>query len=89
MELVIHYNHMDRSPSLDELIQIKSERLLTKYRGDGSLTWNCTKEHNENVSHAKLNLKGKIFNATTRSNDLYKTIETNLGKIEKQLEKKF
>jgi putative sigma-54 modulation protein len=89
MDLVIHYNHLDRSPSLDELIQEKSEKLLTKYRGEGSLTWNCTKEHHESVSHARLNLKGKIFNATSKSDDLYKTIDSNLEKIERQLERKF
>ena len=37
MDLVIHYNHLDRSPSL-------SEGPLHKYRGEGSLTLNCTKE---------------------------------------------
>ncbi len=89
MDLVIHYNHLDRSNSLDELIKIKSERLLNKFSGEGSLTWNCSKEHNESVGHLRLNLKGKIFNATTRSHDLYKTIEPNLEKIEKQLERKF
>ena len=88
MDLVIHYNHLDRSNSLDVLIKSKSERLLHKFRGEGSLTWNCTKEHNESVSHVKLNLKGRIFNATTKSQDLYKTVDTNLEKIEKQLEKR-
>ncbi|RLA64074.1 MAG: hypothetical protein DRQ88_06595 [Epsilonproteobacteria bacterium] len=89
MKLVIHYNHLDRSDSFDHLIKSKSEKLLHKFRGEGSLIWNCTKEKKENISHARLNLKGKIFNATTRAKDLYKTIEINLGKIEKQLEKGF
>lgn len=89
MDVVIHYNHLDRSNSLDDLIKSKSEKLLHKFKGEGSLTWNCTKEHNETGSHVRLNLKGKIFNATTKSNDLYKTIEPNLDKIEKQLNKKF
>lgn len=87
MELFVNYHQMERSEALDDLLKLKSERLLQKYKMKGKVTWTFEKEHKDFCSEIHYHFHGHDFHAKSVSEDPYKTIEPNLHKLEKQLEK--
>ncbi len=87
MELIVNYHQMDRSDALDDLIKTKSERLVHKYQMKGKVTWTFEKEHNDFTSEVHYHFHGHDFHAHCKFEDPYKTIEPNIQKLEKQLEK--
>ena len=88
MKVTITFRHLEHTPSLDERIQEKSNRLAKFLGGRSHIKWSCyVKEGNH---YAEADLQGPHFNyhATAHSDSLYKTIDLVVAKIEKQLIKK-
>lgn len=87
MELIISYHQMERSNALDDLIKTKSLRLFQKFKFKGKVTWTVEKENNQFLTQVHFHYHGHDFHAHCKMEDAYKTIEPNLHKLEKQLEK--
>ena len=88
MKVTITFRHLDHTPSLDERIHEKSDKLSKFLGGKSHIKWSCyVKEGNH---YAEVDLQGPNYNyhATGHSDNLYKTIDVVVGKIEKQLQKK-
>ena len=88
MKVTITFRHLDHTPSLDERIQEKSDKLSKFLGGKSHIKWSCyVKEGNH---YAEVDLQGPNYNyhATGYSDSLYKTIDQVVSKIEKQLQKK-
>ena len=86
MELNINYRQIHRSKSLDDLAKIKTERLLKKFQMDGTVTWTFFK--NEHLYSAELYLRcqGNEFRTESSSDNFFKTLESNLRKLEIKLD---
>ena len=87
MKLLVNYHHMEKSAALDDLIELKCKRLFQKYGMRGKVTWTIKKEHNDFSTEVHYHYHGHDLHAQSTSEDPYKTIEPNLSKMEKQLEK--
>ena len=87
MELFVNYHQMERSEALDDLLYLKTQKLLQKFKMKGKVTWTIEKEHNDFSSEVHYHYHGHDFHAKCNFEDPYKTIEPNLHKLEKQLEK--
>ena len=87
MQLTTYYRQTNRSKSLDDLTKIKTESLLKKFQMDGSAIWTFSKK--ENNYHSELYLKcwGNEFHAHSSSDNFFKTLESNLLKMDLMLER--
>lgn len=88
MKVTISFRHLDHTPSLDERIQEKSEKLGKYLGGKSHIKWGC---HVKDGNHyAEVELIGPKFkyHATGKSDNLYKTIDLVVSKLEKQIQKK-
>lgn len=88
MKIVITFKNIDHTPALDEKIRQKSEKLEKYLEGNTELHWTCS-AHDE-CHTVELNLNGPSFHyhATAESDNLYKTFDFAIEKMEKQLNKK-
>ena len=88
MKVTITFRHLDHTPSLDERIKEKSDKLSKFLGGKSHIKWSCyVKEGNH---YAEVDLLGPNFSyhATAHTDSLYKTIDQVVSKIERQLQKK-
>ena len=88
MKVTITFRHLDHTPSLDERIQEKSEKLNKWLGGKTHIKWSCfVKEGNH---YAEVDLYGPHldYHAKAHSDSLYKTIDQVVSKIEKQIQRK-
>lgn len=88
MKVTISFKHLEHTPSLDERIHEKSEKLSKYFEGKSHIKWNCSVK--EGSHYAEIDLSGPNFNyhATASSDNLYKSFDLVVAKIEKQLQKK-
>ena len=88
MKVTVSFQNLEHTPSLDERIHEKSEKLNKYLEGKIHVKWNCfVKDHSH---YAEVDLVGPKceFHATAKSDSLYKTIDQVVHKLEKQLSKK-
>lgn len=88
MKITVSFQHLEHTPSLDERIQEKSERLKKYMEGKTHAKWNCYVQDNQHFAEIELIGPKCEFHASAHSDSLYKSIDLVLGKVEKQLEKK-
>lgn len=88
MDVTISYRHLEPSPSVDEKINQKLERLKKFFHGNFHIDWTCSVD--KDVHQSDVLVKGDhfSFHATASMDNLYKTIDEAVEKIERQLQKK-
>ena len=88
MKISISFKNLEHTEALDEKIKEKTERLSKFFDGNISVHWVC---HVDGPSHcADMKLSGPTFtfNASAKSETMYKTLDLVMDKIEKQLQKR-
>ena len=87
MKLKISFKHLDHTPALDERIKEKTERLEKYFQGNTSVHWVCW-VHGEK-HHAEIKVHGPKFDffAKAHANNMYKSLDLVIDKIERQFEK--
>jgi len=88
MELKVNFTNLDPSPAVESVIAEKAVKLKKYFEGKFHVQWNCTVE--KGTHHSNVTLHGAHFdiNAHASDDNLYKTIDHVLEKLEKQLLKK-
>ncbi|EQC49080.1 ribosomal subunit interface protein [Bacteriovorax sp. BSW11_IV] len=88
MKVTIAFRHLEHTPALDARIEEKSERLAKFLGGRSNIHWSCYVK--QGIHYAEVEITGPNYNyhATGSSENLYKTIDIAINKIEKQLQKK-
>lgn len=88
MKVTIAFQNLEHTPSLDERIHEKTEKLAKYMDGKSQIKWNCYLKDKYHV--AEVNFLGPKcdFHATAKSDSLYKTIDMVIQKLEKQITKK-
>ena len=88
MKITIEFQHMEHTPALDERIKEKSEKLNKYLEGNTHIKWHCYT--NEQDHHAEVSLfgLGQEFHAKAHADNLYKTMDIIMERLEKQLVKK-
>ncbi len=88
MNLTITFKHMEHTPALDEKIREKSQKLERYFHGNTSVKWTCYAKDGQHFSEVDVNGPRASYHASANSDNLYKSFDMVIGKIEKQLEKK-
>ena len=89
MNLKISFRHMDSTPSLETKIREKSEHLKKYFKGKIDVDWVCSVEAEQHTSKVSVHAGHNYFHADATDNDLYKTFDAVLSKVERQIRKKY
>jgi putative sigma-54 modulation protein len=86
MNLDISFRHLEHTEAIDDKIRAKLDRVSKKFSGNAHFKWTSWIEHNEHISTLHANDNGKEFFVKASSDNLYKTIDQVIHKMESQLE---
>ena len=88
MKVTISFLNLEHTPALDERIQEKSAKLEKFIDGEINLKWSCYVKEGQHYAEVDLNGPTFHYHATGHTDNLYKTIDVAVEKLEKQLSKK-
>lgn len=88
MKITVSFQHLEHTPSLDERIQEKSQKLKKYMEGKIHAKWNCYVEDHQQFAEIELIGPKCSFHASAHADSLYKSIDLVVAKLEKQMEKK-
>lgn len=88
MKLEMNFHQLESTPAIKEMIEHKSQKLSKFFEGSFDLKWTLKTDKEGHHSHAILAGRGFTLNADSTRDDLYKTFDDVVGKLEKQLLKK-
>jgi putative sigma-54 modulation protein len=85
MNVNITFRHMEHTPALDTLIREKSEKLSKWFGPKADVKWICWTEGHEQCSEVTVHTGSQDYFAKAHSEDLYKSIDLAVHKIQNQL----
>ena len=88
MNLKIKFHQIDSTEAIKNKITEKCEKLGKFFEGHFDVNWTCSTGKEGHHSHAIVAGKGFTINAESTRDDLYKTFDDVITKIEKQLSKR-
>jgi putative sigma-54 modulation protein len=88
MKVTISFLHLEHTPALDERIHEKSQKLNKYLNGKTHLKWSCSVKEGQHLADVTLIGPQFEYRASGTSDNLYKTIDIVMDKIEKQLSKR-
>lgn len=88
MNIKLNFHQVDASDSIKQTIHSKSEKLKKFFSGNFNMNWTCSMQNSQFKSHAHVSGKDMQIDAHSERDDLYKTIDDVVEKIQRQLEKK-
>ena len=87
MKCNITFRNLDHTPALDEKIKQKSEKLNKFFGEDAHIDWICWVQREDQFAEVKVQDGKKHYNALANSDNLYKTIDMAIDKIQNQIKK--
>ncbi|MBI4925706.1 MAG: ribosome-associated translation inhibitor RaiA [Bdellovibrio sp.] len=85
MVLNISFKHINSNDVIKDYAREKSERFKKYFSGKIHVTWNFTKEKENNIAHCHLVGNRMDYFGETSSHDLFFSIDKVTDKIQKQL----
>lgn len=85
MNITISFRNMEHTEALDSMIQTKSQKFAKWVSPAADIKWVCWIENNEQICEVKVYDQHKDFFAKAESDDLYKSIDLVIHKIQNQL----
>lgn len=85
MKCQITFRNMEHTSALDELIRQKSEKLSRFLGPEASIDWVCWVQKNDQYAEVKVNDGRNHYNALADSDNLYKTIDLAIDKLQSQI----
>jgi putative sigma-54 modulation protein len=87
MKLTISFKHLDHTPALDQRIQEKSEKFEKYFQGHTSIQWFCWVQGNNHWAEVKVHGPKFDFFAKGCADNMYKSLDIAVEKMERQIEK--
>ena len=87
MNLNITFRHMDHTPALDNVIKDKSLKFEKWFGTSADVRWTCWKEGIDFCSEVSVHSGHQEFFAKAQDDDLYKTFDHVVNKIQNQAKK--
>lgn len=87
MKLKITFKHLDHTPALDERIREKSEKFEKYFQGNTSVQWFCWVHNDEHWAEIKVHGPKFNFFAKACADNMYKSLDLVVDKMERQVEK--
>jgi len=88
MKLKISFKNIEHTPALDQRIQEKSEKFDKYFQGSTSIQWFCYIDDNKHWAEIKVHGPKFSFFAKACSDNMYKSFDLAVDKMERQIEKK-
>ncbi|MBK24765.1 MAG: ribosomal subunit interface protein [Halobacteriovorax sp.] len=88
MKLNISYHHLESTPSIDEKVREKADHLKKYFDGNVDVNWVCSVDGKRHKSEVNVHAGHFNFHAEAEDDNLYKTLDEVLHKMERQLRKK-
>jgi putative sigma-54 modulation protein len=88
MKLKISFKHLKHTPALDERIKEKSEKLEKYFQGNSTVSWVCWVHGEEHWAEIKVHGPQYDFFAKACADNMYKSLDLCIEKMERQFEKK-
>lgn len=88
MKLKISFKHLKHTPALDERIKEKSAKFEKYFNGSCSIQWVCWVHEGEHWAELKVHGPKFDFFAKGCADNMYKTLDLVVEKMERQIEKK-
>lgn len=87
MKLKISFKHLDHTPALDQRIKEKSEKFEKYFQGNTNIQWFCWVEDNKHWAEIKVHGPKFDFFAKASADNMYKSLDLVVEKMERQIEK--
>jgi putative sigma-54 modulation protein len=87
MKLKISFKHLDHTPALDQRIQEKSQKFEKFYKGNVDVQWICWVHEEKHWAEVKVHGPKFDFFAKAHADNMYKSLDLVVEKIERQFEK--
>lgn len=88
MQIKISFKHLEHTPSLDEKIREKSQKLEKFFDGNFSVHWTCwCDDKGKHFAEVKVIGQPQDCFAKAHAENLYMALDDVIEKIERQLEK--
>ena len=87
MKLKISFKHLEHTPALDQRIKEKSEKFEKYFQGNTTVQWFCWVEDNKHWAEIKVHGPKFDFFAKACADNLYKSLDLVVDKMERQIEK--
>ncbi len=87
MKLKISFKHLDHTPALDQRIKEKSEKFEKFFNGNMNVQWTCWVHNDEHWAEVKVHGPKFDFFAKSSADNMYKSLDLAVEKIERQFEK--
>ncbi|MBF0299023.1 MAG: ribosome-associated translation inhibitor RaiA [Oligoflexia bacterium] len=88
MKISISFKNLEHTPALDEKIKEKTHKLEKYLNGNTDVHWFCSVQEGKHCADVKLSGSSFQYNASADSDNLYKTLDLVITKVEKQLQRK-
>ncbi|MEX1099729.1 MAG: ribosome-associated translation inhibitor RaiA [Bacteriovoracaceae bacterium] len=88
MNVTVNFHQMEPTPAIKEMVEKKSAKLKKFFDGGFDLKWTLEAGKDGHHAHALLASDGFTLNADSVKEDMYKTFDDVVSKLEKQLVKK-
>jgi putative sigma-54 modulation protein len=89
MKIVSTFKNLEHTEALDERIEEKSQRLNKFFEGNFDVQWTCyIREDGQHCADIKVLGPAFEYHAAAFAENLYKTLDLAIGKIERQVHKK-
>jgi putative sigma-54 modulation protein len=88
MKLKITFKHLDHTPALDQRIKEKSEKFSKFFQGNTNIQWFCFVQDNQHWAEIKVHGPKFDFFAKACADNMYKSLDLVVDKMERQIEKK-
>lgn len=85
MNLQINFGQMESTEAIKDKIEQKASKLTKYFHGKFNIIWTVSTDKAGHHSHVTLKYDKIILNADSTKDDLYKTFDDVVNKIEKQL----
>jgi putative sigma-54 modulation protein len=86
MDVKVNFKNMDHSEALESMINKKSKKLGKFLKDDAQVTWTCSVEDKAHQCEVLVSNHGNDFHAKDSTEDMYKTLDTVVSKLENQLQ---
>jgi putative sigma-54 modulation protein len=87
MNLKISFKHMHHTPALDQRIQEKSQKFEKYFQGQLKVDWHCWVHGDEHWAEVKVHGPKFDFFAKASADNLYKSLDLVVDKMERQMDK--
>jgi putative sigma-54 modulation protein len=87
MKLKISFKHLDHTPALDQRIKEKSEKFEKYFQGSTNIQWFCWVHNDEHWAEIKVHGPKFDFFAKACADNMYKSLDLVVDKMERQIEK--